>query len=353
MVDRNLSAFTKSLMRMGSRKGDPDRPVSLWREKDNLNGLPEETAVVIFRTTGCSWYRFSSCTMCGYFNDIDPGVTKENLIKQIDYVKESIGNTKALKVFTSGSFLDPLEFPIDAREYFFSVLQDTVDKFLVESRNEYITRKNLENVSSYGKRIRIAIGLESSNDLIIERSVNKGSSFSKFREAASTVRDMGMESRAYLLFKPPFISEKAAIEDTMKSVGDAAPFVTDLSVNPMNIQKNTLVEYLWKRALYRPPRLLSVARILMESLKNGYRVVSYPTAGNRERGAHDEEQNADLLKAIYDASLTQDYRILEEILNSIDISLYLNELDIEDKQLFQSDYGRMVSRISSSSVSIA
>lgn len=351
MVDRELSSFTRSLMKIGSRRGDPNRPVSLWREMDNLRGFPEETAVVILRTTGCAWYRYSSCTMCGYFNDVSPAVTRENLMEQIRFLSSSISDIKVLKVFTSGSFLDPLEIPPDVRDFFFSML-GSVEKFLVESRTEYLTKKNLDALTTMGSALRIAIGLESSNDILVEKSINKGTTFAKFKEAATVVRDAGLETRTYLLFKPPFISELSAIEDALKSISDASPYSHDISVNPMNIQRNTLVEYLWKRALYRPPRLISLARVLMESLKKGIRVVSYPTAGNRIRGVHDDNQNAELLKAIYEASLTGSYSRLEDILSSMDMDSYMREMEIEEMLPMASDYGRMVDRLFSSSIAI-
>lgn len=352
MINRELADFTKKLMKVGSKSGDLNSPVSMWREMDRLRNEPEETAVVIFRTRGCSWYNFSSCTMCGYFNDVSPSITDENIMKQIDHVSSALGGTEILKVFTSGSFLDPQEVSIEVRKYFFDVLGEKVGKFLIESRTEYLNRKNLSTEIKGSEKIRIAIGLESSNDLVIKDSINKGSSFSKFVTSATAARELGYQVRTYLLLKPPFLSEKRSIEDIIQSVKDAAPYSEDISINPMNIQKNTLVEYLWKKGLYRPPRLWSVARLMVYSLKNGYSVVSYPTGGNRERGAHNEESDSKLLNMIFDASLNQDPSDLEAYLNTADLSSYEAELEIEDSQPVQTDYSKLVKRIGSLSATV-
>lgn len=352
MIDRELAEFTRKLMKVGSKPGDPDTPVSMWREMDRLRGKPEETAVVIFRTRGCSWYNFSSCTMCGYFNDVSTEVKEENIMKQIDKVSGSIGDTKILKIFTSGSFLDPLEVPLKVREYFFDTLSGRVEKFLIESRTEYLTQKNLSAGMDKSLNIRIAIGLESSDDYVIRNSINKGSSFVKFTDASRASRELGYEVRTYLLFKPLFLSEIKSIVDMKKSIRDAAPYSDDISVNPMNIQKNTLVEYLWKKALYRPPRLWSIADILVDSLKNGFNVVSYPTGGNRQRGAHNESGDAKLLNLIFEASLNQEYEKLQEYMELSDLSLYRRQLEIEDSQAFQTDYSTLVKRLSSLSASV-
>lgn len=352
MINRELAEFTRKLMKVGSKPGDPESPVSMWREMDNLSGSPEETAVVIFRTKGCSWYNFSSCTMCGYFNDVSPEITEENILNQIDHVKSSLGNVRILKVFTSGSFLDPVEVSPKVREYFFETLGDRVDRFLIESRTEYLNDKNLRESMHTDAVIRIAIGLESSNDTLIKESINKGSSFSKFVKAAETARTLGHEVRTYLLFKPPFLSEQESIEDIRKSVRDAAPYSDDISINPMNIQKNTLVEYLWKKGLYRPPRLWSVAGLLVDSLKGGYRVVSYPTGGNRERGAHNTERDAKLLNLIFEASLNQNPDELEKYIKESDLTKFESELEIESMLPVETDYMTLVKRISSLSATI-
>lgn len=352
MINRDLAESARKLMRRGSKPGDPDTPVAMWREKDRLRGIPEESAVVIFRTTGCSWYGFSSCTMCGYFNDISSDIKEENLMKQIDRVYSGIGDAGILKVFTSGSFLDPHEIPVSVRNYFFERLRGKVDKYLIESRTEYLNEKNLRDSISPGGNIRIAIGLESSNDSLIRDSINKGSTFSKFVASARVARELGFEIRTYLLFKPPFLSESASMVDIMNSVRDAAPYSNDISVNPMNIQRNTYVEYLWKRGIYRPPRLWSVARLLSWALNSGFEVVSYPTGGNKLRGAHNTEGDGNLLRLIYDTSLTQNPADLDSYLQSSDLTAYENELDIESRQAIQTDYFRMAGRMSSLSARI-
>lgn len=352
MINREFARQIKKLMPARVYDRDPDTPVSMWKEMDRLRGYPEPTSVVIFRTKGCSWYNFSSCSMCGYFNDVSSSIKEENLYRQIDYAFRSMGETRILKVFTSGSFLDPLEVPLSVRNYFMDQAKANLDKLLVESRTEYVNAKNLSGLKDYGLDIRIAIGLESSNDTIIKESINKGSTFAKFLESARVIRDLDLELRTYLLLKPPFISEKASVEDMIKSIRDVSGISQDVSINPMNIQKNTMVEKLWKNGLYRPPRLWSIARILLETRNLGTQVISYPTGGNKVRGAHNEEDSMDLLNLIFSASLSQDFTDLEAFYERSDKSGYLSNLALEDSLLFQQDLDRLVERLGSSSMTV-
>lgn len=344
-TDRALASFVKSLMPESRKRGDPDRPVSVWKEMDRIRGFPENSVVAILRTKGCSWYRHTSCTMCGYFNDVNSEITEENLLKQIDFVSESVTGIDVLKVFTSGSFLDPVEISPKVRSYFLDSLKGKIDTLLVESRTEYINEKNLSDLGQSGLKIRIAIGLETSNDDIVRNSINKGSTFSKYVRSVQAARSMGFSIRTYLLMKPPFISEKRAIKDMIRSVEDSGPYSDDISVNPMNVQRNTLVEYLWKRGMYRPPRLWSLAKVLLETRKQDRTVVSYPTGGNQIRGVHNTENDRKLLDLIVRSSLNQDFSELEEYVNSSDLTAYESDLNIEDSVLTSMDIDTLVSRL--------
>ncbi len=349
MTDHEYAMYIKGLMPSSPVRNDPDKPVSIWKELDRLRGYPEKTVVCIFRTTGCAWYKYSACSMCGYFNDVSPEIIDENLMKQIDLLSQSLGDARVLKIFTSGSFLDPNEVHPAVRDYFISTMKDKIDKLLVESRTEYIKKGNLDPFIKNNIDLRIAIGLESADDNIMKYSVNKGSTLKKFIDAANILKENHIELRTYLLFKPPFISEKRAMEDIKKSVEIAAPYSADISINPMNIQKNTLVEKLWKRGLYGLPKLYSLAELLI-TLGDKYPVLSYPTGGNRERGVHNDIYDQKLLDLIFESSLNHDFSDLKEYYNTLDTSDYKYELELEDRMIFQCDYEKLSGRLSSSSI---
>lgn len=348
MIERDYSIHIKNLIPEYNKNKDVNKPVSIWKEMDRLNGYPEKTMVCIFRTTGCAWYKFSACSMCGYFNDTSPDIVDENIMKQIDILYDSLNDVRALKIFTSGSFLDPHEVHPEVRDYFFERMKGKIDKILVESRTEYIRKDILDSIKKYKIDLRIAIGLESADDYIMKYSVNKGSTLKKFIDAAQLLKNENVELRTYLLFKPPFISEKMAMDDIKNSVKIAAPYSADISINPMNIQKHTMVEKLWKKGLYRPPRLYSLAKLLID-LKD-YPVLSYPTGGNRERGVHNDKFDQKLLELIVNSSLNHSFNELEEYYNTLDLEDYNYEMELEDKLFFQSDYSLLINRLSKSSI---
>jgi hypothetical protein len=148
------------------------------------------------------------------------------------------------------------------------------------------------------------------------------------------------------------MSEEEAVIDAIKSVRDCAPYSTDISVNPMNIQKNTLVEKLWKRGEYRPPWLWSVARVLLETGGVEADVLSYPTGGDRERGAHNDDRDQELVKLIFNSSLNQDFRELQEYYERGEKTKYFSHIRNEDRLPVQYDIDSFIRKITSGSVKI-
>ena len=95
-----------------------------------------------------------------------------------------------------------------------------VHEVVLESRPEYIidehiskTRRELED-----RQVEIGIGLESSNDEIRRICVNKGFSKGEFQNALLTARAHNIGTRAYILVKPPFLTERDAIIDASNAI---------------------------------------------------------------------------------------------------------------------------------------
>ncbi len=287
-------------------KGPVDEYVSCWTEKDLLSGEIVDAVVVILRTSGCSWARKKGCTMCGYINDCNPEVSGENLITQTERAFEKANGGDVLKIFTSGSFLDDREISHEARQKILERASGRFEQVTIETRPEYVTRESLEDCLSRVENLQVALGLESANDLVLSHSINKGFLFSDYQKAADIVREVGASLKTYLLLKPPFLTEEDAINDSIESAKKIKDITDVISLNPVNVQKGTLVERLWHRNEYRPPWLWSVIQVLEECKNFVPRIISSPTGGGRKRGSHNcFECDSDALKGIEEFSLGQ------------------------------------------------
>ncbi len=294
----------------------PDRPTSVWIGKDILDGKPITALTVIFQTTGCRW---SGCTMCGYvYDSARKAPSHEDLLKQLEHAMSRCRDEEFIvKIFTSGSFLDDSELPSETRKEILSRLGSNphVKKVIAETRPEYVTRDQVaECAAVLGKKFEVAIGLETSNDMIRKDCINKGFMFVDFVRAGEIAGWESVTVKAYLLLKPPFLSEGAAINDIIRSINDSAQYAGTISVNLCNVQKGTLVEEMFERGDYRPPWLWSAVEVLRSGKLSSRDTVimSDPVAAGSSRGPHNcGKCDKDVAEAIRIFSLTQDTGIFD------------------------------------------
>jgi radical SAM enzyme (TIGR01210 family) len=306
-----------------------DKPVSHWIKEDRLLNEIGKEFTIILRTRGCSWALGDSggCSMCGYITDsnIKP-VKSEDIIRQFDFaVEQKINEIKSsqedfiLKIFNSGSFFDDEEITEQVRNHIYEVIKsiDKIKEVVVESRVEFIDLTKLKKMKEIldDKYIEIAIGLETVDDYIRNNYINKGLLYDDFLKAVDLCKKLRLGIRVYLLFKAPFLNEQAAIDDCINSVNKLIKLQVDtISINPINIQRGSFLEYLWYQKRYRPPWFYSLIKALKKVLLNKkktvpIRIISDPSGAGTKRGIHNclkKECNENMLSLLRKFVLTQD-----------------------------------------------
>jgi hypothetical protein len=277
-----------------------------WTGWDLLNGEIVPSLTILLTTKGCFWARDVGCTMCGYIADSNPDAQSSDIKKQLFEALALYDKAfKIVKLFTSGSFLDQEEVPVDARDAILAALADT-PRVIVESRPEFVTSEICGDVVRSNRHVEVAIGLETSNDDIRNNCINKGFTFRDFVRAAKVAHSDGLTVKAYLLLKPPFLTELEAMEDAIQSTHEAAPHADTISLNLCNVQKGTLVEALWKKKLYRPPWLWTAVGVL-KRVKPIATVICDPVGAGTARGPHNcGKCDRQVISEIKEFSLSQD-----------------------------------------------
>jgi len=264
-------------------KRSPANLEASWKEKDLVSGKVSDAMVMIMRTSGCCWAKTGGCTMCGYRQASLNVVTEDDLNKQIDEALLKYKGEPFVKIYTSGSFLDEKEIPIPIRERILKEFSGC-ERILFESRPEFVKK---EVLATLPKTATIALGLESSDPDILKISINKGFTPEDSRRAGLLIKEAGLKVRTYLLLKPPFLTESAAIEDAVRSVKFADEFSDEISINPLNVQRGTYAERLWRAGELRAPWIWSLAEVLRRSSGNvNARLMSSPSGGGTSRGVH-------------------------------------------------------------------
>jgi radical SAM enzyme (TIGR01210 family) len=332
-----LTDFICSLRKRALRKKKEfdkeqlEKPVSFWTKPDRLINQIGKEFTIILRTKGCSWAlgKSGGCSMCGYIQDANiKDVPSPYLIKQFDHALKGktneINNPQhsfILKIFNSGSFFDDSELNENVRMHIYQKVSEikSVKEFVIESRVEYLTADHLSKLKNNlkNKYIEIGIGLETVSDYIRNNYINKGLFYEKFLDAVDLCRKYDIGVKVYLLFKPPFLNEQGAIDDCIHSIKILKELkVNTISINPLNIQRGSLAEYLWYQKRYRPPWFYSLficlkKAIKQEDLKN-LRILSNPSGAGTKRGIHNCLKCDDnMIKLLNEFVLNQDISKLD------------------------------------------
>ncbi|WP_256947053.1 archaeosine biosynthesis radical SAM protein RaSEA, partial [Halobacterium hubeiense] len=190
------------------------------------------------------------------------------------------------------------------------------ERIVVESLPDFVDQPKIEDFTEVGLETDVAIGLETATDRVRHDCVNKYFDFSDFEDACAEAREADAGVKAYLLMKPPFLSESEAVEDMKKSVRECAEVegCHTVSMNPTNVQRYTMVDQLHFRGGYRPPWLWSVAEVLESTADADAIVVSDPVGHGSDRGPHNCGECDDLVQeAIKDFDLRQDPSVFSEV----------------------------------------
>ena len=294
---------------------DASKPVTVYKTPENLpDGTPCTAATVILRSKGCAWWWKSGCTFCGYFNDVRDDVSAEDMFSQWEFAKETTNQFEdcgMVKVYTSGTFFEDRENPPEWQDL---VLRETAQMGLhlvVEAQAQMCTPEKISWVAERHPGCTVAIGLEAYDDRVLRFHVNKGFTTKQWHAAVQMLRDNNLRVKTYLLFKPPFMSEGDALVHTTSWLTNVAQYSDEVSVNPMNIQKNTIVDRLFRNKEYRPPWLWSLVEMILRSHEylgdESCRIIVHPTAGGKIRGAHNCGQcDSEVVAAIERYSVSGD-----------------------------------------------
>lgn len=302
-------------------KRSPEDLAASWSGEDLLYSGKGKAIFIVLPTPGCSWAVSGSggCTMCSYVADsplekVDPDELVSIFKRSLE--KYEITEKTVVKIFVSGSFLNPEEIPKSTRDEILNLLkgEEFVEEVVVESRPEYITKEVLtECCEALGQKIfEIGIGIETSNDRTREEKINKGFSREEFEDAVNIINntklDCDVRAKAYLFVKPILTSENDAIEEAVRSAEYAESVgVSKISFCPATIHKDTLMELLWRGGSYQPPWIWSVIEIIKRVRSTVEIPVIMDTAGfGSRRGPYNcKKCNSRLKDMIIESNLEQ------------------------------------------------
>ena len=242
---------------------DPFKPHGVFLEREpDRSGQIRDSGVILLTNKECPW----RCLMC----DLWTGTLRETvpvgaIPRQIDFALAQLGcQPEQVKLYNSGSFFDPAAIPIAD----YSAIAERVafaKNIIVEAHPRLIGDQAVRFRDLLAGSLEVAIGLETVHPDILPR-LNKKFTLAHFAQAVKFLRKEGVAARAFILLKPPFLTETDAIEWAHKSAefafGCGADVVSILPTRTGNGALNRLAE----SGEFSPPTLSALERTFARAL---------------------------------------------------------------------------------------
>jgi archaeosine synthase beta-subunit len=245
---------------------DNSVPQSIEDDFYILDATPLKRRRVLLKTRGCST---PTCTMCPLPNEalLEQNLpSSAELIQQVRVALADLGGSQMLTLYNNGNFFADKEISPEARQGIYrECAASSLQAVMVESLPQFMTDEKLREASQLlnGKKLVVAIGLQSANSMVRELCINTICTQEAFESATKRMKNYDIRAKFFLMVKPPFLDEKEGIEDAIFSVSYLAEQgIYDPILCPLRVSPNTVVASLAKQGLYRPPNLWSVIKIV-------------------------------------------------------------------------------------------
>ncbi len=186
---------------------DPYRPYAYFVEKEFTGpGLIEDVSTILLTNNECPF----RCLMCDLWkNTSDKPVPIGAIPEQIRFALTGLPTTKHLKLYNSGSFFDNRAIPRNDYQEIASLIENFAS-VTVESHPVFIKENSLHFRDLIKPALKVAIGLETVHPDILPR-LNKKMDLADFEHSVSYLASQGITTRAFILLRPPFLSEEEGI----------------------------------------------------------------------------------------------------------------------------------------------
>jgi radical SAM enzyme (TIGR01210 family) len=193
---------------------DPLRPYAFFLEDEcDATGAIRQSATILLTNKECPW----RCLMCDLWkNTLREPVPLGSIPGQIQYALAELGVCPPqIKLYNSGSFFDPGAIPVPDYPAIARIISPA-RHVIVESHPRLVGEKALRFRELLAGSLEVAMGLETIHPDVLPR-LNKRFKLSHFAAAAEFLRNREIFVRAFVLVKPPFLNEEAALDWAVKS----------------------------------------------------------------------------------------------------------------------------------------
>lgn len=244
---------------------DPWQPYAFFVEPEcTASGQIENVATIFLTNKECPF----RCTMCDLWKStLDERVPPGAIPAQIDFALSRLPMAKQIKLYNAGNFFDAQAIP--SGDY--PAIIERVRHFetvIVENHPLLTDERAVQFRDQLGTRLEIALGLETVHEQALAR-LNKRMQVCDFDRATRLLRKHDIDVRAFLLLRPPGLSEQEGIEWTIKSMEHAFALGVDCcSVIPTRVG-NGFMERLQAAGEFSSPKINSMEQVMERGIAQG------------------------------------------------------------------------------------
>lgn len=237
---------------------NPHKPYATLVEKERtFSGTVEDVATIFLTNRECPFH----CLMCDLWrNTTDESVPDGAIPEQIEWALNHLPDVKHLKLYNSGSFFDKKAIPAKDYRRIASLISD-FETVIVESHPALISEKCLVFRDMIRPELQVAMGLETVNTGILSK-LNKQMTLEVFSNSVSFLTRYNILTRAFILLRPPFLSESEGVYWAERSIDFAFRTGVECCIVIPVRAGNGAMDQILEKGLFKYPDIRSLEEVL-------------------------------------------------------------------------------------------
>jgi radical SAM enzyme (TIGR01210 family) len=231
-----------------------DRPYAYLVEPEPAaDGRVVDVATLFLTNRECPF----RCTMCDLWkNTLTESVAPGQIPEQIRWALAQLPPAQHLKLYNAGSFFDPRAIPPEDYAEI-ARLAAPFERVIVECHPRLVGRRCREFRAMLAGDLEVAMGLETIHPDVLPR-LNKQMTLGDFTRAADELRASGIAMRAFIMVRPPFLTDADGLEWAKRSLDFAFEHGVECCSLIPTRAGNGAMEELAHQGEFAPPSLDSL-----------------------------------------------------------------------------------------------
>ncbi len=228
-----------------------DRPYAYLVEPEcAADGRVVDVATLFLTNRECPF----RCLMCDLWkNTLAESVAAGQIPAQIRWGLAQLPRAQQLKLYNSGNFFDPLAIPPEDYSEI-ARLAAPFERLIVECHPRLVGRRCWEFRRLFPGEFEVALGLETVHPEVLPQ-LNKRMTLDDFTGAARALRTRNIHVRAFILIRPPFLTDAEGLEWARRSLDFAFWVGAECCSLIPTRSGNGAMEELARQGLFAPPSL--------------------------------------------------------------------------------------------------